>query len=140
MRWLMTLGEHTRPHAADFAACPGPHEARAVALVDDAADLFPVLLEWRRAYGTELTAYANRVEASDLEDLPSDVVEQWGPDELRLDTLPGGYIKVSDYRDQHAGSALAPNPNVLVRHPLPVAVRPEAARPPERRAVEALEG
>jgi hypothetical protein len=34
MRWLMTLGERSRPDAPTYAECPGPNGARAVALVE----------------------------------------------------------------------------------------------------------
>ncbi|MGW2556422.1 hypothetical protein [Streptomyces sp. NPDC001635] len=115
MRWLMTLGERTRPDAPTFAECPGPREARAVALVDDVGQLFPILLEWRRLFGSDLTGWASQVEADDIENLPPGVVENWGPDQLRLDTMPGGYVKVSDYRDDQALAALPPTCNVLVR-------------------------
>ncbi|MFJ6901966.1 hypothetical protein [Streptomyces hokutonensis] len=115
VRWLMTLGERSRPDASSFAECPGPYEARAVALVDDVGQLFPILLEWRRAYGEDLTGWACQVEADDIEDLPPDVTENWGPDELRLDTMPGGYVKVSDYRDHQAPAALPHRTNVLMR-------------------------
>ncbi|MEU6653399.1 hypothetical protein ABZ904_29180 [Streptomyces sp. NPDC046900] len=43
------------------------------------------------------------------------MIENWGPDQLRLDTLPGGYVKVSDYRDDQALAALPPRSNVLMR-------------------------
>ncbi|MFI7406909.1 hypothetical protein ACIBW9_41715 [Streptomyces sp. NPDC049541] len=98
MRWLMTLGERTRPDAPSFAECPGPHEARAVALVDDVGQLFPVLLEWRRLFGDELTGWASQVEADDVENLLPGGDRELGPDQLRLDTMPGGYVKVSGYR------------------------------------------
>ncbi|MFI9040940.1 hypothetical protein [Streptomyces sp. NPDC053726] len=115
VRWLMTLGERTRPDAPTFAECPGPHEARALALVDDFGQLFPILLEWRRLFGDGLTGWANQVEADDIESLSPGVIKNWGPDQLRLDTMPGGYVKVSDYRDHQAVSALTPRNNVLTR-------------------------
>jgi len=115
MRWLMTLGERTRPDAPTFAECPGPREARAVALVDDVGQLFPILLEWRRLFGSDLTGWASQVEADDIENLPPGVVENWGPDQLRLDTMPGGYVKVSDYCNDQALAALPPTCNVLMR-------------------------
>ncbi|GGP80888.1 hypothetical protein [Streptomyces melanogenes] len=115
MRWLMALGERTRPDTPTFAECPGPHEARAVALVDDAGQLFAILLEWRRLFGNDLTGWASQVEADDIENLPLDVIENWGPDQLRLDTMPGGYVKVSDYRDHQALAALPTRNNVLMR-------------------------
>lgn len=43
------------------------------------------------------------------------MTENWGPDELRLDTMPGGYVKVSDYRDHQAPAALPHRTNVLMR-------------------------
>lgn len=115
MRWLMTLGERTRPDTPTFAECPGPYEAHALALVDDVGQLFPILLEWRRHFGNALTGWANQVEADDIENLPPDVIKNWGPDQLRLDTMPGGYVKVSDYRDHQALAALPPRNNVLTR-------------------------
>ncbi|WP_078651891.1 hypothetical protein [Streptomyces xylophagus] len=115
VRWLMTLGERTRPDVPTFAECPGLYEARAVALVDDAGQLFPILLEWRRAYGEDLTGWACQVEADDIEDLPPGVTENWGHDELRLDTMSGGYVKVSDYRDHQARAAVPPGNKVLMR-------------------------
>jgi hypothetical protein len=51
MRWLMTLGERSRPETPTYAECPGPNEVRAVALVDDCGQLFPILPAWRRALG-----------------------------------------------------------------------------------------
>ncbi|MEU5894494.1 hypothetical protein ABZ835_48195 [Streptomyces sp. NPDC047461] len=115
MRWLMTLGERTRPDVPTFAECPGPMNARAVALVDDFGQLFPILREWRRSLGSELTAYAGQVEADDIENLPPAVIEDWGPDQLRLDTMPGGYVKVSDYRDDQALTALPSGAHMLMR-------------------------
>ncbi|WP_405968872.1 hypothetical protein OG613_46995 (plasmid) [Streptomyces sp. NBC_00015] len=99
LRWLMTLGERTRPDAPTYAECPSPGEARAAALVDDCGQLFPILLNWRRQFGSELTAWAAQIEVDDLDHLPRYVTEDWGPDALRLDTVPGGYVVVSDYRD-----------------------------------------
>ncbi|MGX4695112.1 hypothetical protein [Streptomyces sp. JNUCC 63] len=114
MRWLMTLGERSRPEAPTYAECPGPNEARAVALVDDCGQLFPILREWRRILGGELTGWAGQVEADNIENLPRDVTDDWGPD-LRLDTMPGGYVQVSDYRDHQPPAALTATPNVLMR-------------------------
>lgn len=114
MRWLMTLGERTRPETPTYAECPGPNEARAVALVDDCGQLFPVLLAWRRALGREVTGWAEQVEADDVENLPQDVTDDWGPG-LRLDTMPGGYVKVSDYRDHQPPDAVTAGPRMLMR-------------------------
>jgi hypothetical protein len=80
MRWLMTLGERTRPETPAYAECPGPNEARALALVDDCGQLFPVLLAWRRALGCEVTGWAEQVEADDVHDFPQDVTATAGPD------------------------------------------------------------
>ncbi|MFD5806736.1 MULTISPECIES: hypothetical protein [unclassified Streptomyces] len=101
MRWLMSLGEHTRPDAPAYAEDPAPDQARALALVDDFAHLFTVLRAWRQEYGEELTAWAVQVEADDVENLPADVTEQWAREgaPVRIDTLRGGYVKVSDYRE-----------------------------------------
>ncbi|MGW1290956.1 hypothetical protein ACWD4N_47295 [Streptomyces sp. NPDC002586] len=101
MRWLMSLGERTRPDAPTYAEDPAPDQARALALVDDFAHLFTVLQEWRQEYGEELTAWAVQVEADDIENLPAELIEQWEWEgaPVRLDTERGGYVKVSDYRD-----------------------------------------
>ncbi|WP_331733965.1 hypothetical protein OHU34_46225 (plasmid) [Streptomyces sp. NBC_00080] len=107
LRWLMTLGERTRPDAPTYAECPPPGEARAAALVDDCGQLFPILRNWRRQFGSELTAWAAQVEVDDLDHLPRHVTEDWGPDALRLDTVPGGYVVVSDYRHHEQPSTKA---------------------------------
>ncbi|MDW8478519.1 hypothetical protein R3L02_43015 [Streptomyces scabiei] len=101
MRWLMSLGERTRPDAPTYAEDPTPDQARALALVDDFAHLFTVLREWRREYGEELTAWAVQVEADNVENLPAELIEQWEWEgaPVRLDTQRGGYVKVSDYRE-----------------------------------------
>ncbi|WP_415940220.1 hypothetical protein [Streptomyces sp. 039-1] len=99
MRWLMTLGERTDPDTPTYAKCPPPGQARAAALVDDCGQLFPILLNWRRQFGGDVTAWAAQVEVDDIEHLPRHVSEDWGPDALRLDTVPGGYVVVADYRD-----------------------------------------
>ncbi|MFC8094707.1 hypothetical protein [Streptomyces sp. NPDC057301] len=101
MRWLMSLGERTRPDAPTYAEDPAPDQARALALVDDFAHLFTVLKEWRQEYGEELTAWAVQVEADDVENLPAELIEQWAWEgaPVRIDTERGGYLKVSDYRD-----------------------------------------
>ncbi|MFC5220090.1 hypothetical protein [Streptomyces coerulescens] len=115
MRWLMTLGERTRPDVPQYAECPAPDQARALALVDDVGQLFPILLGWRREFGRELTGWAKQVEADDIETLPPDVIEHWGEDQLRLDTMPGGYVQVADYRDHQARTALPARKKVLRR-------------------------
>ncbi|MDQ0994813.1 hypothetical protein [Streptomyces sp. V3I7] len=107
-RWLMTLGTRPRPDTPSYAECPGPDTARAVALADDFAQLFPILLEWRETFGDSLTGWAAQVEADDIEHLPADIVRNWGPDQVRLDTMPGGYVKVSDRRDTQASLTAAP--------------------------------
>ncbi|MFJ9752421.1 hypothetical protein [Streptomyces chartreusis] len=101
MRWLMALGERTRPETPSYAEDPAPGKARALALVDDFAHLFTVLKEWRQAYGEELTAWAMQVEADDIANLPADLIAQWEWEgaPVRLDTRRGGYVQVSDYRD-----------------------------------------
>ncbi|GAA3509829.1 hypothetical protein [Streptomyces shaanxiensis] len=73
VRWLMPLGERTRPDAPTFAECPGPNEVRAVVLVDDVGQLFPILLEWRGLFGNDLTGWAGQVEADDIENLPPEM-------------------------------------------------------------------
>ncbi|WP_437069916.1 hypothetical protein [Streptomyces sp. enrichment culture] len=65
----MALGERTRPKTPTYAECPGPNEARAVALVDGCGQLFPVLLAWRRTLGREVTGWAEQVEADDVENV-----------------------------------------------------------------------
>ncbi len=114
MRWLMTLGERTRPETPTYAECPGPNEARAVALVDDCGQLFPILLAWRRALGREVTGWAEQVEADDVENLSQHVTDDWAPG-LRLDTMPGGYVKVSDYRDHQPPGTVTAGPRMLMR-------------------------
>jgi hypothetical protein len=101
MRWLMSLGERPRPDAPTYAEDPAPDQARALALVDDFAHLFPVLQAWRQEYGQELTAWAVQVEADDIENLPAELIAQWEREgaPVRLDTQRGGYVRVSDYRD-----------------------------------------
>ncbi|MGK5697760.1 hypothetical protein ACSNOJ_33560 [Streptomyces sp. URMC 128] len=101
MRWLMSLGERTRPDVPTYAEDPAPGKARALALVDDFAQLFTVLKEWRQEYGEELTAWAVQVEADDIENLPAELIEQWEWEgaPVRMDTQRGGYVRVSDYRD-----------------------------------------
>ncbi|MFF8848277.1 hypothetical protein ACF08N_37445 [Streptomyces sp. NPDC015127] len=42
MRWLMPLGERTRPDVPSYADCPAPDKSRALALVDDFGHLFTV--------------------------------------------------------------------------------------------------
>ncbi|MEV6533719.1 hypothetical protein AB0M86_29675 [Streptomyces sp. NPDC051639] len=105
LRWLMTLGERNRPDQPTYADCPPPGQARATALVDDCGQLFPILLHWRQRFGHDVTGYAAQVEADDIEHLPPHVTEDWGPDGLRLDTTPGGYVVVSDHRDHDAPPA-----------------------------------
>jgi hypothetical protein len=117
MRWLMTLGEHTRPDVPVYAEDTRPDDSRAVALVDDFGSLFPVLREWHAIWGDRITGWALQVEADDVENLPAEVVQRWedhGP-EVRLDYLPGGYINVSDYRDDRTLAAIAARTSVLIR-------------------------
>ncbi|MBB5109304.1 hypothetical protein FHS40_008432 [Streptomyces spectabilis] len=101
MRWMMTLGERTRPDAPGFAECPVPSKARALALVDDFGHLFTVLREWRQAYGEELTAWAIPVECDSIANLCPQLEAKWEQESelVRLDTERGGYVRVSDYRD-----------------------------------------
>ncbi|AZP14707.1 hypothetical protein EJC51_47505 [Streptomyces aquilus] len=102
MRWLMSLGERTRPDEPTYAEDPAPGQARALALVDDFADLFTVLKQWRQEYGEELTAWAVQVEVDDINHLPAELIAHWEEEgaPVRLDTQQGGYVKVSDYRDE----------------------------------------
>ncbi|MDN3271569.1 hypothetical protein [Streptomyces sp. MA15] len=101
MRWLMSLGERTRPDMPRFAECPAPDQARALALADDFGQLLFILRQWRQVYGEELTAWAGQVQADDINALPADLITawEWEGDVIRLDTEPGGYVRVSDYRD-----------------------------------------
>ncbi|CAL9327778.1 hypothetical protein [Streptomyces griseoflavus] len=101
MRWLMSLGERTRPDMPRFAECPAPGQGRALALADDFGHLLFVLREWRQVYGEELTAWAAQVQADDISALPAELITawEWEGDVIRLDTEPGGYVRVSDYRD-----------------------------------------
>ncbi|MGW7646940.1 hypothetical protein [Streptomyces bobili] len=105
----MTLGERTDPDTPAYAECPPPGQARAAALVDDFGQLFPILRNLRRQFGHAVTGWAAHVEVDDVEHPSRQVCEDWGP-EVRLDTVPGGYVVVSDYRD-HEPSA----PNTLQR-------------------------
>ncbi|MFJ9543974.1 hypothetical protein ACIRPX_43160 [Streptomyces sp. NPDC101225] len=134
MRWLMTLGERTRPDTPTYAERPGPREARAIALADDCGQLFPILQAWRGGLGHELTAWAAQVDADNVANLPQEITGAWDP-ALRLDTMPGGYVKVSDYHDHQprywncaSGSASWPFPQsgstymapaTAARRPLP---------------------
>ncbi|MGI5144139.1 MULTISPECIES: hypothetical protein [unclassified Streptomyces] len=76
--------------------------------------MFPILLTWRRALGRDVTGWAGQVEADGVENLPQEVTEAWGPG-LRLDTMPGVYVKVSDYRDHEPPAAVTTGPHVLMR-------------------------
>ena len=109
MRWLMTLGERSRPDLPRFAEIPALHQARALALVDDFDRLFLILRKWRQAYGDELTAWAVQVEVDDVTDLPARLVGAWEEegDLLRLDTERGGYVRVADYRDIPVRAAIS---------------------------------
>jgi hypothetical protein len=109
MRWLMSLGERTRPDEPRFAECPAPDKARALALVDDFGHLFTVLKEWRQAYGEEFTAWAMQVECDDIENLPAELISgwEWEGDPVRIDTERGGYVRVSDYRDVPVRAAIS---------------------------------
>ncbi|MET8411704.1 hypothetical protein ABZV34_27025 [Streptomyces sp. NPDC005195] len=104
MRWLMTLGERTRPDTPAYAECPPPGQARASALVDDCGQLFPIVRAWARQFNGDVTAWAAQVEVDDIEHLPRQVTEEWDP-LLRLDTQPGGYVVVTDYRDHQNPTA-----------------------------------
>ncbi|CAL9656244.1 hypothetical protein SUDANB21_06794 (plasmid) [Streptomyces sp. enrichment culture] len=42
------------------------------------------------------------------------MTDDWGPG-LRLDTMPGGYVKVSDYRDHQPPDAVTAGPRMLMR-------------------------
>jgi hypothetical protein len=108
MGWLMSLGERTRAGVPRFAECPAPHEARALALADDFGQLLFILRQWRQVYGEELTAWIARVEADDISALPAELLAVWEHegDIIRLDTEPGGYVRVSDYRDMPASPSV----------------------------------
>ncbi|QUI30705.1 hypothetical protein H9W91_07405 [Streptomyces alfalfae] len=101
--WLMSIAEHTRPDVEQYAEGINPKDARASAVVDDFAELFPVLLGWRDAFPNDArtTAYAMRTPATEDGHLMPGWQAQWdevGPP-YRLDVLPGGYVKVSDYSE-----------------------------------------
>ncbi|MFE0775709.1 hypothetical protein [Streptomyces sp. NPDC058861] len=92
--WLMSLGERNRPDVPGYAEDIDPREARAAVLVDDFADLVPVLLAWRDPFGSDITAYAMRTAADENGRLLPAWADQWkeeGPTH-RLDTLPGGFV------------------------------------------------
>ena len=76
MRWLMSLGERTRPDAPTYAEDPTPDQARALALVDDFAHLSTILREWRREYGEELTAWVY-LYVADVSGLPAISSGRW---------------------------------------------------------------
>ncbi|MGW1729303.1 hypothetical protein ACWCQK_41685 [Streptomyces sp. NPDC002306] len=105
----MSAPRPTRPE------CPGPREARALALVDDFGQLSPILLEWRQTYGDQLTGWAMQVDADDIRALPPEVTGTWGPDGIQLDTMPGGCVRVSDYRDPPAPAATTARTTMLMR-------------------------
>ncbi|MEV7453331.1 hypothetical protein [Streptomyces nigra] len=136
MRWLMSLGERTRPDIPAYAEDPAPDQARTLALVYDFAHLFTVLKEWRQNYGKELTAWAVQVEAGDVEDLPAELIDQWQQEgaTIRIDTGRGGYVRVSDYRDVSLQPESSAHPMTGLR---PWATAPRSLRlttPPRPRA------
>ncbi|WP_367838136.1 hypothetical protein [Streptomyces rochei] len=108
MRWLMTLGERSRPDLPHFAEIPALSQALALALADTFDRLFPILREWCQAYGDELTAWAVQVEADDVTDLPAQLATAWEEeaDLVRLDTERGGYVRVADYRNTPARAGI----------------------------------
>ncbi|MFE4411296.1 hypothetical protein [Streptomyces sp. NPDC056821] len=61
-----------------------------------------------------MTGWAEQVEVDDVENLPQHLTDDWGPG-LRLDTMPGEYVKVSDYRDHQPPDAVAAGPRMLMR-------------------------
>ena len=71
-------------------------------------------MAWRRALGREVTGWAEQAEADDVENLPQQVIDDWGLG-LRLDTMPGGYVTVSDYRDHQPPDAVTASPRRLKR-------------------------
>lgn len=98
--WVMALGDRDESQAPGYADCPNPVFARREALCRDFGDVFPILMKWRKEEGEEITVWVmGTLEIAD--DTPAyDTYEAWdrfGP-EIRIDTLPGGYLKVSDYR------------------------------------------
>lgn len=117
MRWIMTLGERPNPAVPSYAEDPGPDKARAVALVHDFSLLFPILKKWCDVFGDNITGWAVPTGAEDLDNLPSELLTQWEEEgaELRMDVLPGGYIKVSDYRPLSALADLAVNARQSIR-------------------------
>ncbi|MGW2919543.1 hypothetical protein ACWDBF_17015 [Streptomyces angustmyceticus] len=98
--WVMALGEKDESKGPTYAEGVNPVHARASALVRDFGDVFPILMEWRQKIGQEITVYVmSTLEIAD--DTPAhDTYEAWdrfGP-EIRIDSLEGGYLRVSDYR------------------------------------------
>lgn len=92
--WVIALGDKTTNDPVN------PVYACADALVRDFGDIFPIVMEWRRILGEEITAYVMRtLEIAD--DTPAhDTCEAWdrfGP-EIRIDTLKDGDWRLSDYR------------------------------------------
>jgi hypothetical protein len=117
MRWIMTLGARTRPNVPRFAEDTSPEYSQAVALVDDFSALFPIMQKWAELYGEEFTTWAHPTNATDIENLPAELLEHWqeyGPD-IRLDRERTGHVKVGDYRQAAARSELRNAATQLIR-------------------------
>jgi hypothetical protein len=117
MRWIMALGDRTRPNQPNYAEDTSPEFSRAVALVDDFSALFPIMSRWVALYGEEFTAWAHPTDATDIENLPTELLQHWhefGPD-IRLDRQKGGHFNVLDYRPEIARSELRKAATQLIR-------------------------
>ncbi|MFJ8041234.1 hypothetical protein ACIRBX_12080 [Kitasatospora sp. NPDC096147] len=103
----MTMAERTRPDVPQYAEDVPPAEASFLARVDDFASLFPVLAEWRDLVGQEVTAYASPSSVTTIEE--ARLLADWEhtPD-IRLDTVKGGWVQVSDYREPNLAVAAVP--------------------------------
>lgn len=112
--WIMTLAEKNHPETPAYAEDPNPAEARAAVRVDDFADLLPVLTGWAQILGPTITAYAKAVPADATAE---EICRLWqdSPDMIRLDRLPGGYIKIADYREAEPNGRPYDEPDQLTQ-------------------------
>ena len=98
---MMALGEKDPERGPAYAEDTPPRLARASVVVDDFADLLPVLLAWRTHFGPDVVAYAMPTLADELGQPTGGWEQRWheeGP-MYRLSTLRGGYVQVTDYSE-----------------------------------------